>query len=93
MSSPETIKPQHAGAAFIAERIAEIAHELPELEHLSREDATRTMRLAVVDELKDQVRRRAAAERLDWKVQRAIFISDKSSARTRAVYERSLTTG
>jgi len=90
MSSPETIKPQHAGADFIAQRIAEIAHELPELEHLSREDATRIMRLAVVDELKDQVRRRVAAERLDWKVQRAIFISDKSSARTRAVYERSL---
>lgn len=43
------------------------------------------MRLAVVDELKDQVRRRVAAERLDWKAQRPIFISDKSSAHTREV--------
>jgi integrase len=90
MDSPETIEPQHAGAAFIAARIAEIAHELPELEELSTEDATRIMRLAIVDELKDQVRRRVAAERLDWKVQRAIFISDKSSERTRTVYERAL---
>ena len=36
------------------------------------------MRLAVVDELKDQVRRRVAAERLDWKAERATFISYKT---------------
>ena len=48
------------------------------------------MRLAVVDELKDQVRRRVAAERLDWKAERATFISDKVSRRTRMVYDRAL---
>src|SRR5208337_1052484 len=90
MDSSSQLKPTHAGAAFIAERIAEIAASLPELEELSPEAATQIMRLAVVDELKDQVRRRVAAERLDWKAERATFISDKSSARTRAVYERAL---
>jgi len=48
------------------------------------------MRLAVVDELKDQVRRRVAAERLDWKAERATFISDKVSQRTRVAYDRAL---
>ncbi|MGO9412661.1 MAG: tyrosine-type recombinase/integrase [Spirochaetia bacterium] len=90
MDSPERLTSRHAGAAFIAQRIAEIAHELPELEELSPEDAARIMRLAVVDELKDQVRRRVAAERLDWKAQRLIFISDKTSQRTRVIYERAL---
>jgi hypothetical protein len=32
MDSPEELKPKHSGAAFIAQRIAEIAHELPELD-------------------------------------------------------------
>ena len=90
MDVPEKPKPRGAGAAFIAARIEEIAHELPELEELTEEHATRIMRLAVVDELKDQVRRRVAAERLDWHAQRALFISDKSSPRTRAVYDRAL---
>ena len=48
------------------------------------EAAIAVLRLAVVDELKDQVRRRVAAERLDWPAQRATFISDKGSQRTRA---------
>ena len=48
------------------------------------------MRLAVVDELKDQVRHRVAVERLDWKAERATFISDKVSWRTRVVYDRAL---
>jgi integrase len=90
MDPVELPKPRGAGAAFIAQRIEEIAHELPELEELSQDDAERIMRLAVVDELKDQVRRRVAAERLDWKVQRAIFLADKTSAHTRLVYERAL---
>ena len=62
MDSPDQLKPKHAGAAFIASRIAEIAASLPDLEELSPEAATQIMRLAVVDELKDQVRRRVAAE-------------------------------
>ena len=90
MDLPEKPSPRASGAAFIAARIEEIAHELPELEELTEEDATRIMRLAVVDELKDQVRRRVAAERLDWHAQRATFISDKNSLRTRAVYDRAL---
>src|SRR5208282_2539148 len=90
MDSSSQLKPRHAGAAFIAERIAEIASSLPELEELSPEAATQIMRLAVVDELKDQVRRRVAAERLDWKAERATFISDKVSQRTRVVYDRAL---
>jgi integrase len=91
MDSPDQLKPKHAGAAFIAARIAEIAESLPELEELSPEAATQIMRLAVVDELKDQVRRRVAAERLDWHAERATFISDKVSRRTRVVYDRALT--
>ncbi len=75
---------------IIAARIAEIAETLPEFEELSPEAATQIMRLAVVDELKDQVRRRVAAERLDWKAERDTFISDKTSQRTRAVYQRAL---
>ena len=90
MDSPDQLKPKHAGAAFIAERIAEIAESLPELEALSPEAATHIMRLAVVDELKDQVRRRVAAERLDWRAQGALFIADQRSQRTRVVYERAL---
>src|SRR5208283_4117926 len=90
MDSSSQLKPQHAGASFIAERIAEIAESLPELEELSPEAATQIMRLAVVDELKDQVRRRVAAERLDWEAERATFISDKVSPRTRVVYDRAL---
>src|SRR5271157_1411852 len=90
MNSPGELKTKRAGAAFIASRIAEIAQSMPELESLSQEAAVAVMRLAVVDELKDQVRRRVAAERLDWKAERATFISDRSSARTRAVYERAL---
>ncbi len=90
MDSPDQLKPKHAGAAFIAASIAQIAESLPELEELTPEAATQIMRLAVVDELKDQVRRRVAAERLDWKAERATFISDKTSQRTRAVYERAL---
>jgi integrase len=90
MDSPDRLKPKHAGAAFIAASIAEIAESLPELEELSPEAATHIMRLAVVDELKDQVRRRVAAERLDWKAERATFISDKTSQRTKAVYDRAL---
>jgi integrase len=90
MDSPDQLKPKHAGAAFIAASIAEIAESLPELEELTPEAATQIMRLAVVDELKDQVRRRVAAERLDWKAERATFISDKTSQRTRAVYDRAL---
>ena len=41
----------------------------------------------MVDELKDQVRRGVAAERLDWKAERATFISDKVSQPTRIVYD------
>jgi len=54
------------------------------------EAATQLMRRAVVDELKDQVRRRVAAQRLDGKAERATFISDKVSRRTRVVYEHAL---
>ena len=90
MDQIERPAPRRAGAAFIAQRIAEIAESLPELEELSPEAATQIMRLAVVDELKDQVRRRVAAERLDWKAERATFISDKASPRTKAVYDRAL---
>ena len=32
MDQSDQLKPKHAGAAFIAQRIAEIAHEFPELE-------------------------------------------------------------
>jgi hypothetical protein len=32
MDSPEKLEPKHAGAAFIEARIAEIAHERPELD-------------------------------------------------------------
>ena len=93
MSQPSSETPsakRAAGAAFIAERITEIAQSMPELEDLTPEAATSILRLAVVDELKDQVRRRVAAERLDWPTQRATFLSDKNSARTRAVYDRAL---
>jgi integrase len=90
MDLADQLKPKHAGTAFIAARITEIAESMPELEELTPEAATQIMRLAVVDELKDQVRRRVAAERLDWKAERATFISDKTSKRTRAVYERAL---
>ena len=53
-----------------------------------REKLTRRIK---VDELKDQVRRRVAAERFAWRAQRATFISDKvlSPAQER-VYERTL---
>ena len=44
MDSPDQLKPKHAGAAFIAARIAEIAESLPELEELTPEAATQIMR-------------------------------------------------
>ena len=81
--------PARAGAAFIAASIEQIAESLPELEELSPEDATHIMRLAVVDELKDQVKRRVAAAKVDWQEERAIFLSDKSE-RTASVYDRIL---
>jgi hypothetical protein len=90
MDSPERAHLRGAGANFIAQHIAEIAEGLPELEELSPEAATAIMRLAVIDELRDQVRRRVAAQRLDWKAERVTFISDKSSPYTRVIYARAL---
>ncbi|MGO8792608.1 MAG: tyrosine-type recombinase/integrase [Terriglobia bacterium] len=81
-----------SASSHVAQRIAELAAAMPELEDLSPEQVDTVMKAVVFGELAAEAKRRIVATRLDWKTESEAFVADKDSPHTRAAYARALGT-
>ena len=84
---------KEAGELLVKSVAKRIARDSPKLKELSPEDLEKLARVVVAESLKDDLRRAADLERIDYPTERDQFIERASrtgSARTRDLYRRAL---
>lgn len=78
------------GAGLVAQRIAELAAAMPELEDLSPVEVDVVMKAVVFGELAAEARRRIRAAQIDWPAEQEAFLATKQSPHTKSAYVRAL---
>ena len=87
-AQPETGNP--VDLAWLRNRITDLALNRPGLADLSEAQVNKLAAAVLVDDLKDDLRRKVLSARIDWESEINAFLSDCKSIHTRGVYRRGL---